>query len=222
MLARQMARMQLAQYLDDIVIAVPDSTTDDVLALYCAMRGWEVYRGPENDVLGRYLCAAEIAGADIVVRVTADCPLIDPFVIDAAIQLYRQGTIKGPFDFVANNLIPTFPHGLDVEVMSRGTLAIAAAKATDAYDREHVTPWITRADSGGAIFRLGNLPCPVDMSAYRLTVDYEEDLAVVRAIYERFQGPQYFTTSEVVAWLGAPDLMPNARYRTQPQIVGQA
>jgi spore coat polysaccharide biosynthesis protein SpsF len=125
---------------------------------------------------------------------------------------------------VANNLVQTFPHGLDVEVMSRGTLAIAAAKATAPYDREHVTPWITRADAGGAIFRLGNLPCPVDMSNYRLTVDHEEDLRVVRAIYERFAGPRYFTTAEVIAFLGVrPDLMLlNARHRSQLQPMGQA
>ena len=110
MLARQMARMQLAQHLDEIVVAIPESTTDDTLAAFCVMRGWALFRGSETDVLGRYLGAAEASGADTVVRVTADCPLIDPFVIDAAVLLHRCGTIHGPLDFVANNLVSTFPH----------------------------------------------------------------------------------------------------------------
>jgi spore coat polysaccharide biosynthesis protein SpsF len=222
MISRQMARMKLSTRLDEIVVAIPESRTDDVLAAYCLSQGWAVYRGPEWDVLGRYLDAAEAAGADTVVRVTADCPCIDPFVIDCAFDLFTSGGAAGPFDFVSNNLAPTFPHGLDVEVMSRGTLAIAAAKATAGYDREHVTPWITRASAGGAVFRLGNLPSPVDLSMYRLTVDYPEDLIVARAIYERYPG--HFSTPDVIAFLNVrPDLMAlNARHRQQPTPLGYA
>lgn len=220
MIRRQMDRMLRAKFLDEIVVAIPDSSSDDVLAAYCVLRGWAVYRGSERDVLGRYLGAAEAADAATVVRVTADCPLIDPSVIDATIAMY----LNGGFDFVANNLAHTFPHGLDVEVMSRGTLAIAAAKATLPFDREHVTPWITAAHAGGAIFRLGNLPSPVDLSRYRLTVDFPEDLELVRAIYERFNGPYYFSTAEVIAFLGVrPDLTElNAKHRRQAVPVGRA
>jgi spore coat polysaccharide biosynthesis protein SpsF len=222
MLARQLARMRLARELDQIVVAIPSGPADDHLMNRCIAEGWDFCRGPEEDVLARYLEAAEAAGADTVVRVTADCPLIDPFVIDAAVILYRHGA-PGPFDFVSNNLLHTFPHGLDVEVMSRGTLAIAAAKATDPYDREHVTPWITRADAGGRIFRLGNLPSPEDLSMYRLTVDYPEDLELMRRIWGEL-GPGYISTRDVIALLRSrPDLMRiNARHRRQWQPVGTA
>jgi spore coat polysaccharide biosynthesis protein SpsF (cytidylyltransferase family) len=131
---------------------------------------------------------------------------------------------NGGYDFVANNLVPTFPHGLDAEVMSRGTLAIADSKATSAYDREHVTPWIPRAGAGVPIFRICNLPCPMDLSAYRLTVDYLEDLEVIRAIYEHFHGSPFIQIPAVTAFLDSrPDLMAlNAKYRKPVMAVGEA
>jgi len=223
MIARQMARMEMATLLDEIVVAIPDTPENDVLAGLCLAHGWALFRGSECDVLARYLGAAEAADADTVVRVTADCPVIDPAIIDGTILLYQLGTAAGRFDFVSNNLVPTFPHGMDVEVMSRATLATAAAKATDAYDREHVTPWITRVGAGGSVFRLGNLAHPrEDLSRYRVTVDYPEDLTVIRAIYERFKGQPFFGTQEIVDFLRLrPDLVAlNARYH-QPAIMNQ-
>lgn len=230
MICRQVQRMTMAQSLDEIVVAIPEGRQDDVLAQVCLAQGWAIYRGPEYDVLGRYLGAADAAGADTVVRVTADCPLIDPFVIDDVVRLFRSGTKAGPLDFVSNNLVPTYPHGLDVEVMSRRTLAIAEAAASLPYDREHVTPWITRANAGGSIFKLGNLAAVFDqprvknLSQYRLTVDYPEDLAVVRAIYERFRGRAFFSTEEVLDFLDLrPDLVAlNAKHSPYIQAMGTA
>jgi spore coat polysaccharide biosynthesis protein SpsF (cytidylyltransferase family) len=220
MIARQMARMSRARMLHGIVVAIPDGPKDDYLAGVCLDYGWALYRGSEQDVLSRYLGAAEAAEADIVVRVTADCPLIDPRVLDATVTMH----LGMPLDFTANNLIPTWPHGLDVEVMSRATLAMAAAKATTAYDREHVTPWITRASAGGAIFRLGNLPAPAEgLSGYRLTVDWPADLAVVREIVRHFNPgtPSYV---DVLRFLDSrPDLRAlNARYERPHAVMGQA
>jgi spore coat polysaccharide biosynthesis protein SpsF (cytidylyltransferase family) len=220
MISRMMGRLALAKTLDEIVLAIPDAQSDDILAAYCLTRGWAIFRGSERDVLGRYLAAAEATEADVVVRVTSDCPLIDPFLLDACVLLHRTGA----YDFVANNLEPTFPHGLDCEVMTRGTLAIADRQAKLAYDREHVTPWITRAGAGGSIFRLCNLPCPQDLSMYRLTVDYPADLALVRAVYQHFQDLPYFTTNQILAFLGShPVLMAlNAKYRRTPVQEGHA
>lgn len=220
MIAHQMARLQLARELDEIVVAMPDGKSDDLLSRYCFDRGWSRFRGPEDDVLTRYLYAAETFKADIVVRVTADCPLIDPFVIDSLVLLFKGGG----YDFVANNLTPTFPHGLDAEAMSRGTLAIANAEATSAYDREHVTPWITRASAGGAIFRICNLPCPMDLSRYRLTVDFPEDLELIRAIYGHFYSSPYIPVPAVTSFLESrPDLMAlNSKYRRTATVEGQA
>ena len=220
MIARQMARLMLAKELDDIIVAIPTSASNNVLERYCIEHSWQVARGSEDDALSRYLYAAEVTAADIVVRVTADCPLIDPFVIDSLVLLFKTNA----YDFVANNLVPTFPHGLDAEVMSRGTLAIADSKATSAYDREHVTPWITRAGAGGSIFRICNLPCPLDLSAYRLTVDYPEDLALIREVYSHFFGSNYIQIQAVTAFLAAnPEVMAlNAKYRKPAYAVGEA
>lgn len=218
MISRMMDRLALAKSLDEIVVAIPGGPKDDELAAYCLSRGWSLFRGAEEDVLGRYLNAAEVWEADNVVRVTADCPLIDPFVIDAEVTLFKTGD----YDFVANNLTPSFPHGCDAEVMSSGTLAIADQKAKSAYDREHVTPWITRADAGGAIFRLCNLPSPIDYSWMRLTVDYDDDLDVVKAIYDHFGTDRYITIPEIATFLALrPGIMAlNARYgrRREPPI----
>ena len=222
MIARQMARMQQARTLHGIVVAIPDGARDDALAEVCLSRGWALYRGAENDVLARYLGAAEAVDADIVVRVTADCPLIDPRVIDATVTLHLDARLS--LDFTANNLIPTWPHGLDVEVMSRATLAIAASQAHSAYDREHVTPWITRASAGGAIFRLGNLPAPAEgLCGYRLTVDYPEDLAVVREVF-RFFGDAVPSYAQVLHFLDSrPDLLKlNARHKQPHAVMGRA
>jgi len=222
MIARQMARMQRARTLHGIVVAIPDGAKDDVLADVCLASDWALYRGPENDVLARYLGAAEAADADIVVRVTADCPLIDPRVIDATVTLHLDARLS--LDFTANNLISTWPHGLDVEVMSRATLAIATSQARSAYDREHVTPWITRASAGGAIFRLGNLPAPAEgLCSYRLTVDYHEDLAVVREVYRHF-GEATPSYAEVLHFLDSrPDLRAlNAKYERPHAVMGRA
>lgn len=218
MLVRQMERLKLCRMLDDIVLAVPDTPENNGLAMWCvADHGWPIHRGPEEDVLTRYLQAAEAAEADIVVRVTADCPCIDPTVIDETVMMFMQGADGYRFDFVANNLLPTFPHGMDVEVMSRATLAIAASKATDAYDREHVTPWITRNGAGGSVFRLGNLACERQGYAkYRVTVDYPEDLTLVRAIWLHFLEWSYWGVDEIVDFLSQrPDLVAlNARHRS--------
>lgn len=204
MIVRQMQRMERAKTLDEIVVAIPDTPDNDRLAEVCLARGWALYRGPEFDVLQRYLGAAECAEAGTVVRITADCPLIDPAVIDDVVHFYQ----RGDFDFVSNNLIPTFPHGMDVEVMSRGTLAIAESKATQPYDREHVTPWITRVTAGGGIFRIGNYAHIPQLDQYRVTVDHPEDFVVARAVWERFLGFPEFTMQNVVDFLAIrPDLV---------------
>ena len=156
-----------------------------------------------------------------MVRVTADCPLIDPFVIDALVALFESSE----YDFVSNNLTPSFPHGCDAEVMSRWTLDNAEAMATRPYDREHVSPWITRADAGGMFLRLCNLPSPIDYSWMRLTVDHPEDLALVRTVFEYFGPHRYITIPEIAAFLALrPGIVAlNAKHHRRPQqAVGQA
>jgi spore coat polysaccharide biosynthesis protein SpsF len=174
-------------------------------------RGIAVFRGPEQDVLGRYASVARATQADPVVRMTMDCPLIDPAVIDQVLQAY----LKGDHDFVTNNLETTFPHGLDLEVFSRAALEAADREATEPFEREHVSPFVRdRPDR----FRLGNVRSPRDLHHHRWTVDYPEDLAFVRAVYdELFREGEVFTSQDVLDLLARrPDIFALNAARAAP------
>jgi spore coat polysaccharide biosynthesis protein SpsF len=160
---------------DAVCIATTVRPTDDPVAEAAAAAGAAVFRGDETDVLARYLGAAEMLDATVVMRVTSDCPLIDPEVCDAVLALRAERRA----DYAANNLEREWPHGLDCEAFTRAALAEAARTATDAYDREHVTPWLRRAPH---LVR-AHLPGPgLPAAARRWTLDYPEDLAFFRAL----------------------------------------
>ena len=176
MLARVVDRAALAETLDAVWVATSDAPADDALAALAAARGWPVTRGSEHDVLARYADAAEDARADRVVRLTADCPLIDPAVIDAVVRALGEG------DY-ASNVVPdrTFPHGLDVEAFTADALAAAAAEAGDPAEREHVTPFLWRRPDR---FAQSTVRADGDYSGHRWTVDQPEDLALVERVYD--------------------------------------
>jgi spore coat polysaccharide biosynthesis protein SpsF len=199
---QQMRRMMRAVSLADVVVATTTSSADDPLVAAMTARGYSVFRGSEQDVLARYASVAATTGADPVVRMTMDCPLIDPAVIDQVLGAYRAGD----YDFVTNNLEPTFPHGLDLEVFSRAALDAADREATALFEREHVSPFVRDRPER---FRLGNVRSSRDLHHHRWTVDYPEDLALVRAIYdELFQDGETFTTDDVLTLLGRrPDIL---------------
>jgi spore coat polysaccharide biosynthesis protein SpsF len=178
MIWRQLERIRRARTVSKVVVATSSASSDDQLASFLIGRGCSVYRGDLNDVLARFgACAAEWA-ADQVVRLTADCPLADPQVIDAAVTL-AVGTGAA---YTSNCEQRTYPDGLDVEVIAAPALAAAAAEATDAYDREHVTPFIRNRQGR---FPQAHLTGPCDHSDLRWTVDRPEDLAFVRAVFQR-------------------------------------
>ena len=212
LIVRQMDRMRRATTLDEIVVALPQD--EDVLADLCFDRGWMCWMVEdmhEDDVLGRYAGAATDFDADPIVRMTMDCPLIDWGIIDGCVKLYRQGGA----DYVSNNLERTFPHGTDVEVFSAKALRDAHEQSIDPFEREHVTEWIKRHQDRP--YRLANLYYPINTSspqlaaimiAARLTVDYPEDLALVRAIFAAFPGKDYITIADVIGLLAEkPELM---------------
>lgn len=187
LLLRHVERLRMVQAIDKIVVAIPRGAPNDPLAAYCRAQNWECYRGPEDDVLARYAGAAKKHKAKVIVRTTADCPLLDPGVVAGALRMFEGGG----FDYVSNNLERTFPHGLDVEVFSRLALDDAQREAVLPFDREHVTEWIRRHQDRP--YTLGNLRYPIEeapepyqriLREARLTVDYPEDLAVVKAIVE--------------------------------------
>ncbi len=155
--------------------------TDEPVAALCERLQIRCFRGDEQDVLGRFVGAAHAGRADIVVRLTADCPMHDPDVIDAAVALFMQGG----YDHVSNAVRRTFPDGLDVEVMSLEVLECADREARHPFLREHVTTYIRRSkpELGAGDFRLGHLLNDIDLSALRWTVDHAEDLNRVRRFF---------------------------------------
>lgn len=159
-----------------VVCAVPDrdaSTPIESIARSC---GVEVFRGSETDVLGRYLGAARMAKADVVMRVTSDCPLIDPDICGEVLAL----RVRESADYAANNLTRTFPHGLDCEAFTTAALAEADVTATEKYDREHVTPWLRRAPHLKRANLVAENPRHVDE---RWTLDFPEDLRFLEAVF---------------------------------------
>lgn len=171
-------RLKRARNLDAVVLATTVNATDDPLAAAAARIGMPVFRGDEVDVLGRFAGAAAMMEADVVVRVTADCPLIDPELIDALIDARSGGA-----DYLWID-VSRWPRGFDAEVFARDLLDEADRNATDAYEREHVTPYIYRRPER---FRLGppSAPAPGEWDdPARLCVDEAADLDLVRRILD--------------------------------------
>ena len=192
MLARVVNRTQRATTLDGIVIATTTESRDEAIVELCSSRGWACFRGSEDDVLDRYYQAAKKHHADIVVRITSDCPLIEPEIIDLVVQeLLKDGSL----DYVSNTLPPrTFPRGLDVEAMTFKTLKRAWLEDKNPAWREHVTPYIYRTPEK---FRLKAVTNEKDLSYMRWTIDTWEDLEFVRRIYNHF-GHDHFSWHEVL------------------------
>lgn len=162
--------------VDGVCCAIPDSPGHDSIAVEASRHGATVYAGPENDVLARYHGAALQERADVVLRVTSDCPLIDPQVCGAVLDLRRQTQA----DFAANNTPPSWPHGLDCEAMTMEALERAATAAVPGPEREHVTPWIRKAPG----LKRVDLAGPGGrLVGERWTLDYSEDLEFLRALF---------------------------------------
>lgn len=179
MILRQIERLRRARSLDRIVVATSVEAGDDELAQVLAAAGVPVHRGDLADVLGRFIGALDAFGpAETLVRLTADCPLADPAVIDATIAHFHETGA----DYASNVAEPrTFPKGLDVEVMRADALRRAAAETADPYDREHVTPFLYRNPDR---FRLAGHAQDADEGEVRWTVDRPDDLEFVRAVYD--------------------------------------
>lgn len=187
--------------LAHLVVATSTHARDDAVAREAASAGVAVVRGSEHDVLDRMRSALDAHPADTVVRLTGDCPLVDPALVSAAIALHCETGA----DYTSNVLPRTFPKGLDVEVMSAGALLEAALEATDPPEREHVTPFLYRHPER---FRLANLWCPEDLGEERWTVDTPEDLEFVRDVVDQIGADR-------LAWQDILDRI-GRRYRPAP------
>lgn len=200
-----LSRVARAKHVDAVWLACSDAPGDDPLADYAKRQGFAVFRGDEDDVLGRYAAAAAQAQAATVVRITGDCPMIDPGVVDRALERFRAGGV----DYVSNTLQRSYPDGLDVEVFSRAALDRAAREAKDPFLREHVTPYIhghfrDRLPAGD--FRVAQIVHGADFHHLRWTLDDADDLEFLRRLMPRL--PQGFDWMDAVSLLTRePNLM---------------
>ena len=183
-------RLSLSKLIDQIILATTSNTEDDELTLKCQEFGVQTFRGSENDVLDRYQKAASLAHNDTIVRITGDCPLIDPTLVDKTIQEYWSQQV----DYLSNANPPTFPDGLDTEVFSKKTLEKAHRYATSKVDKEHVTTWIRSNNE----LKLGCLKNNEDCSKSRWTVDEPEDLEVIRGVINEIEGLTSFTWRDIM------------------------
>lgn len=195
MLQRQLERVQRATTLDQIVVATSGDSSDDPIAELCAKLGVPVFRGDLNDVLSRFAGAITEFDPEIVVRITADCPLLSPSVIDSVVSAFKEEDV----DYLSNTLQPTFPDGVDVEVVRADVLLDLSATSTDLAEREHVTLGVYRQPEKYAV---ANFAGDVDLSDLRWTVDNPGDFEFVQWVYQQLMpdNPQ-FDIDDVLALL---------------------
>lgn len=181
--------------VDEVWVATSVCAADDAIAAWCEANGVPLHRGSESDVLDRFAGAAKASGADIVARLTADCPLLDPAVVAQTIRLHAVTGV----DYASNVDPPTWPDGLDCEVLTRKALLAAADEATRASDREHVTPFVrNNRDRFTAETLIAPLP---GLTAERWTLDTPEDLGLLTALAERLPADRPPSYLEVLAVL---------------------
>lgn len=195
MISRQIERLARCRRLTRLIVATSDLPSDDPLAAHLTSEGVDVFRGSLEDVLARYLdCAHQFGVTGDIVRLTADCPLIDPAVVDEAIDLRASSGV----DYVANGRNRTYPRGLDVEVFPLEALEEAGRHAVDAYDHEHVTPYLYHHPE--AFTRRDLVHATRNDSHLRWTVDTAEDYAFAARVYDAlYPGKPDFTSEDIRA-----------------------
>jgi spore coat polysaccharide biosynthesis protein SpsF len=193
-------RTRRAALVNEVVVATTTERADDAIVQESECLDVACFRGSEADVLDRYYRAAQIFSADAVVRITADCPLIDPELIDETIQVFlEQGT-----DYATNSLIVTYPRGLDVEVFTSAALGRAWSEAEKGYQRTHVTPYFY--ESVG-LFRVSSIQADADYSRYRWTLDTPQDFQLIQAVCQHFGNRGGMRWREILAFIdGHPEI----------------
>ena len=213
MLARVVLRTRQARLIQDAVVATTTAGKDHTIVDECRRFYFPVFRGDEHDVLDRYYQTALAYNYDIIVRITADCPLIDPAIIDLVADTFLA---KGP-DYASNVVKRSYPVGLDVEVMTIKALEQAWREAEQPYERTHVTPFIYQNPS---LFNLLHISAKIDYSHYRWTVDTQEDLAFIRTIYKRYGNADDISWKKVIRLLESePELADINRHIRQKSLM---
>jgi spore coat polysaccharide biosynthesis protein SpsF (cytidylyltransferase family) len=194
MLSRVVMRLRQSKLIDEVVVATTTNPIDQAILDESARLGVRVTRGSEEDVLGRYVEAAEFTDADVIVRVSADSPFVDPEVTDAVVFAFVSA--DPPVDYASNKLLPSFPLGLDVEAFSRDALVRAANNAAEPYERAHVTVYMY---SKLEDFTLLPVAGERNLHSMRWTVDTPADLEFARAVFDRLGRRNDFSWKDVVS-----------------------
>jgi len=199
LLEYEIRRVSRAKMIDKIVIATTEKTEDDKVVALCEKLDIDCFRGSEDDVLDRYYqCALKYPDYGTIMRITGDCPLIDPHLIDGVITFFGNGG----YDYVSNANPPTFPDGMDTEIFTRESLKTAWREARLLSEREHVTLYIVKSGK----FKSGNVKAEQNYSKYRLTVDNPEDFKVIAFLIKN--APQDAGFEEYIKLLEAnPEIM---------------
>lgn len=191
-------RLKFSQKIEKIIIVTTVGANDDMIEKLCYDNGIECFRGSEEDVLDRYYQAYKrlnLSEEDILLRITGDCPLIDPELVDQVIQFYSEGA----YDYVSNGIEPTFPDGLDTEVFNGKILTQTWEKACLKSEREHVTAYIRNQKDS---YKIGSFKGKVDLSGLRWTLDEVEDYDFIKEIYDALYSPgSFFSTIQVLDYI---------------------
>jgi spore coat polysaccharide biosynthesis protein SpsF len=190
----EICRISKAKHVNKIVVAISDQSSDDILANYLQSICQEFIRGPLDNVLGRYVKAEENYNPTALIRLTADCPLVMPELIDQYLEIFY----KSDFDYLSNTLELSYPDGLDVEIIKAGILKKLLEFKLSEEEKEHVTLGIySRKDK----FRTHNVSNKTNISDFRWTVDTNDDLAFVKSIYKQFESEEMnFTFEDVLKY----------------------
>ena len=212
MLVRQLERVSRAQSLDHLIVATSSDPSDDAIEALCRSANVACFRGSLDDVLDRFYQAA-LAFRPFrpghIVRLTGDCPLADPDLIDRVVSFH----LAGDYDDSGNAVVATFPDGLDVEIVRFSILEQAWQEAVRPFDREHVTMFIHAHPER---FRIGSYENPINLSHLRWTVDEAEDFALVTAIYEAlYPKNPAFTTADILDLLARRPELSNMNQRIE-------
>lgn len=184
-------RISKSNFINDIIVATSNDPNNQGLIQFLKSKGIKYYMGDEEDVLGRYYLAAKKFRVKNIVRITADCPLVDPQIVDNTVSKYFEDQV----DYTSNIFPRSFPKGLDTEVFSFKALEKAYFESTLKYDREHVTSYIRESEN----FNISNYSIEKDYSSVRLTVDWKEDFILIDKIFNFFKPNIFFNWLEVIS-----------------------
>lgn len=206
-------RLKQAKEIDGIILSTSDSKENDVLADHATKIGLEVFRGSESDLVSRHLGALKKIDADVMIKVTADAPLVDPNLVDRMVKMYREQ--PGTVDFMTNCVPPTYPDGMDLDMTPRVVLEKLNSEATPFVKEYFAAHMMENPDK----FRVANMKNDADLSSLRWTLDYPEDLTFIKKVFDHF-GEKLFHLEDVMKLLREkPELIEINKNRVDTKII---